>query len=257
MTTIRSIRNKRVKYVKALGSKARLRRGESKLILEGGRLIRDALKRGGAPHLAFYAPERADYELVARLQERDCELLQASHDTLAYISDTQRHPGMLAVFHIPKPPLPQRPRRALILDGIGEPGNMGAILRSASAAGVDIAILAPGCVDPYNSKAMRSGMGAHFQLPIVEAAWNEIRGYCAGLAVYCADANAELAYTDVDWREDWALIVGGEAHGLSQQAMSASRSGIAIPMAAASESLNVAAAAAVILFEARRRHSDA
>ena len=257
MTLIRSIRNKRVKYVKALAAKARLRRGDGLLILEGGRLIHDALNRGGAPHLAFYAPERADYELVARLQKRDCELLPASDDTMAYMSDTQRHPGMLAVFHIPKPPLPNPPRRALILDGVGEPGNMGGILRTAAAAGVDIAILAPGCVDPYNSKAMRAGMGAHFQLPIVEAPWNEIRGYCAGLAVYCADAKAEMAYTDVDWREDWALIVGGEARGLSQHAKAASRSGLSIPMAGATESLNVAAATAVILFEARRHESGA
>ena len=253
MTIIRSTQNKRVKFVKALQNKARLRRGKGLLILEGSRLIGDALNRGGAPHLALYAPERADYELIARLQQRDCEALAASDDALAYISDTQRQPGLLAVFHIPKPPLPKTPRRALILDGISEPGNMGAILRAATAAGVDIAILAPGCVDPYNSKAMRSGMGAHFQLPIVEAPWNEVRGYCARLAIFCADAHADLDYADVDWREDWALIIGGEAHGLSRQARKAARSSISIPLANATESLNAAAAAAVILFEARRQ----
>ena len=133
---------------------------------------------------------------------------------------------------------------------------MGAILRTAAAAGVDIAILAPGCVDPYNSKALRAGMGAHFSLPIVEAPWREIRGYCDALTVYSAEAQAERSYSEVDWRADWALIVGGETSGISPDAAKTATVGLSIPMARATESLNVAAAAAVILFEAKRQRTQ-
>ena len=257
MAIISSTRNKRVKTVKALRTKARLRRGEKKLVLEGDRLIGDALQSGGHPDLALYAPERADYELIARLQNRDCRLLPVSHEVLRYVSDTQGAPGIVAVFHIPKPPLPNPVARALILDAVREPGNLGAILRSAAAAGADIAILAPDCVDPYNSKVMRAGMGAHFRLPIVEASWAEIRAYCADLEICAADADGECAYTDVNWVQPWALIIGNEARGVSKAARSISSFGVSIPMSRDTESLNAAAAAAVILFETQRQRISA
>lgn len=257
MAIISSTRNKRVRTVKALQTKARLRRGEKKLVLEGDRLIGDALQRGGHPDLALYAPERADYALIARLQNSDCQLLPVSHEVLRYVSDTQGSPGIIAVFHIPKPPLPNPVRRALILDAVREPGNLGAILRSAAAAGVDIAILAPDCVDPYNSKVMRAGMGAHFRLPIVEASWAEIRAYCADLEICAADADGERTYADVNWIQPWGLIIGNEARGISGEAKTISSFGVSIPMSRDTESLNAAAAAAVILFEAQRQRMSA
>lgn len=258
MANISSTQNKRVKYVKALQSKARLRRGEKKLVLEGDRLIGDALQRGGKPDLALYEAENADYQLIARLQNNNCSLVPVSHDILRYVSDTREAPGIVAVFQIPKPSLPKRVTSAVILDAIREPGNLGAILRSAAAAGAGIAILSPDCVDPYNSKVMRAGMGAHFRLPVVEATWSEIRGYCAGLQVYAADATAECTYSDVDWVQPWSLIIGNEARGISAEARKMATSGICIPMSHDTDSLNAAAAAAVVLFEAQRqrRHRD-
>ena len=253
LDTISSTQNKRIRYVKALRSKARLRRGEGKLVLEGARLIADALQHGGAPDLALYVPEGADYHLIARLQNKRCTLLPVSRDVLLFASDTQQPPGILGVFHIPKPRIPQPTERVLILDGISEPGNLGTILRSAAAAGIELAILAPGCVDPYNAKALRAGMGAHFRLALVEASWKEIRGFCSDMAVYAATAEAEAQYNEVDWRGACCLIVGNEAHGIGRQARALARTLIAIPMAGAAESLNVASAAAVILFEARRQ----
>ena len=257
MTSISSTQNKRVKYVKALQTKARLRRGEKKLVLEGDRLIGDALQRGGTPDTALYSPEHADYELIAHFQNSDCTLLAVSPEVLRYVSDTQGAPGIVAIFHIPKPSLPRIVTRAVILDAIREPGNLGAILRSAAAAGVDIAILAPDCVDPYNSKAMRAGMGAHFRLPIVEAPWSEIRAFCTDLQLHATDADAECAYTDVDWNQPWALIIGNEAHGISSAARKMATRRIFIPMSHDTESLNAAAAAAVILFEAQRQRQGA
>ncbi len=253
MDIIRSAQNKRVRQFKALQRKARLRRGEGQIVLEGDRLIRGALRHGGRPISALYAPDLADYELIAELQSAKCELLPAQQKVLRDVSDTQAAPGILAVFHLPKPAIPPAAMRVLVVDSVREPGNLGAILRTAAAAGVDLAILAPGCTDPYNPKALRAGMSAHFRLPIVEAGWNEIGSFCRDLAVYAADAKANVNYTNVDWRAPWALIIGNEAHGLSRQATRLADKRIAIAMSRSTESLNVAGATAVILFEARRQ----
>ena len=253
MDIINSTQNRRIRYIKSLRSKARLRRVERKLVLEGDRLIADALRHGGIPELALYVPEDANYHLVAQLQNKRCTLLPVSREVLLFVSDTQQPPGLLGVFHLPKPRIPQPTERILILDGIREPGNLGTILRSAAAAGMDLVILAPGCVDPYNAKVLRAGMGAHFRSPLVEASWKEIRGFCRDMPIYAAAADAEAKYTEIDWRGPWSLILGNEAHGISRGARALARTSIAIPMAGAAESLNVASAAAVILFEARRQ----
>ena len=92
------------------------RRSERKLVLEGDRLIADALASGGRPTLALYSPEKADYQVIARLQEFDCDLLPVSAEVLAFASDTQQPAGIVAVFAIPKPPIPRPASRALILD---------------------------------------------------------------------------------------------------------------------------------------------
>lgn len=253
MDIISSKQNKRVRYIKSLQTKPRFRRSERKLVLEGDRLIADALSSRGKPELALYLPGRADYEIIAQLQERNCALQPVSEAVLQHVSDTQQAPGILAAFNMPRPPLPPGPERVLILDAVREPGNLGAILRTASAAGVDLAILAPNCVDPYNSKAVRAGMGAHFRLPIVESGWLEISAFCRDLSVYVAMPEASTRHTEVNWLESWALILGSEAQGISKTALDFARRQISIPMMGATESLNVASAAAVILFEAQRQ----
>lgn len=253
MDPISSTQNKRVRYVKSLQSKARLRRSERRMVLEGDRLIADALASGGKPDLALYSLENADFEVIARLQETRCELLPVSQEVLSFVSDTQQPPGIVAVFAIPKPPIPQPSERVLILDAVREPGNLGTIMRTAAAAGVQIVILSPGCVDPYNSKVLRAGMGAHFRIPVVEATWPEIANFCQDLTVYASSADSNSDYAAVDWQRDWALILGNEARGISRKAFSLAQEVISIPMSDASESLNVASAAAVFLFEARRQ----
>ena len=256
MDAITSTQNKRVRQVKALQSKARLRRSEGKLVLEGDRLIADALKRGGQPSLALYSAQHADYSLIAQLQNSQCELLPVSDAILRHLSDTRQPAGILAVFHLPKPRIPRKASRILILDGLREPGNLGTILRTAAAAGIRLVILAPGCADPYNPKVLRAGMGAHFRLPLVEAPWTEIAAFCQDLNTYAASADSKSVYTAVDWQSPWALIVGNEAHGISREARRLANSVIAIPMSGAAESINVASAAAVILFEAQRQRAQ-
>ncbi len=250
---ITSTQNSRVKLAASLQAKAKLRRSERKLVLEGTRLISDALEQGKQPQFVLYDPARADYDLIARLQRGKSQLLQVSPEIINHVSDTQNPQGIAAVFSIPYPDLPKNPQRVLILDAIREPGNMGTILRTAGAAGTEIVLLAPGCVDPYNPKAVRSGMGAHFRVPIVEVKWYEVQAYCEELNIYLAAGEGQTRHFDVDWTKPWALVIGNEAHGIADEARKLQATSISIPMANATESLNASMAAAVILFEAQRQ----
>lgn len=251
---ITSLQNERVKLTRQLQEKAKLRRSERKIVLEGTRLVGDALAMKQKPMFAFYEPNTVDYGLLARLQDANTNLFEISLEVLQHISDTEKPQGMVAVFHLPQPALPQNPERVLILDAVREPGNMGTILRTAGAAGVQVVILAPDCVDPYNPKVLRSGMGAHFRVPIIEATWKDIRVYCSDVKRYVAAGDGKLSYSNVDWTEAWALVIGNEAHGIGDEATKFQAERVAIPMASA-ESLNAAVATGVILFEAQRQRA--
>ncbi|MEL6307151.1 MAG: RNA methyltransferase [Chloroflexota bacterium] len=249
---ITSLQNQNVKLAYSLQNRARARRKERKIILEGSRLVGDALEQAILPEFVMYDPASVDYELLAKLQSKRTLLYEVTGEIMAYISDTQTPQGIAAVFRMPRPALPDEPARVLVLDAIQEPGNMGTILRTAGAAGVQVVILAPKCVDPYNPKVLRAGMGAHFRLPIVEAAWNEIMGYCEPLNRYLAAGNGDTVYSDVDWTQGWALVIGNEAHGGGNEADTFVDQRVSIPMANA-ESLNAAIATGVLLFEAQRQ----
>lgn len=247
---ITSLQNDRVKLAHGLITGTKSRRKLGKVALEGVRLIRDALDAGYLPEFILYNPDAVDisaFDLSADL------LLDASPEVIRHVTATEQPQGIVAVFPMPAPNLPGTPRRVLILDALRDPGNLGTILRTATAAGVDAVLLAPGCVDPYNDKALRGGMGAHFRVPVAPQKWDEIAAYCAGLVVYLADMDGDVAYDAADWAHGWALIVGSEAHGASESAAALARQRVYIPMAAETESLNAASAAAVILFEAARQ----
>lgn len=250
---INSIQNERVKLVYGLQTRPRTRRKERKIVLEGVRLIADALMRQQRPDFVLYTPSTVDYHLIAQLQEAKAKLFAVSEDVMKHVSDTQQPQGVLGVFPIPMPPLPRHPKAVLILDAIREPGNMGTILRSAGASGVEVVLLSPDCVDPYNPKALRAGMGAHFRVPIIEAQWFEIAQYTEKMRVYVASGDGELRYSDANFQEAWAVVIGNEAHGANNANRLESVTTIAIPMATESESLNAAMASAVILFEAQRQ----
>lgn len=247
---ITSLQNDRVKLAYGLITGSKSRRKLGKIVLEGVRLIHDAVEAGYLPEFILYDPNTIDvstFDVPADL------LLDASPEIIQHICATEQPQGIVGVFPMPVPRLPSEPRRVLILDALRDPGNLGTILRTAAAGGVDAVLLAPGCVDPYNDKALRGGMSAHFRIPVVPQKWDDIAAYCAGLAVYLADMGGDVDYTAADWAHGWALIVGGEAHGASEAAAALASQRISIPMAAETESLNAAAATAVILFEAARQ----
>jgi TrmH family RNA methyltransferase len=247
---ITSLQNERVKLIHSLQTRPRTRRKEGKIVLEGARLVRDACQQGLVSEFVLYEPTSVDSSLLMYLQDIGISPQPVNNEVMRHLSDTQQPQGVIGVFPMPSSQLPPELHRLLILDAVRDPGNMGTILRTAGAAGVDAVILSPDCADPYNPKALRGGMGAHFRVPVSEMSWEGIADYTRGLHLYLADSEGELRYDAVDWSQAWALIIGSEAHGAGDEASRLTRTRIYIPMAAKTESLNAAVAAGVILFEA-------
>lgn len=257
-TMISSLANTKVKYVRRLQAEKRFRLKENVFVVEGTRWITELIQLAQVPVIVFYTDEwlnTAANEII--LQQLAGTKQAVTEQVMQAMSDTQTPPGILAVLPVYPLPWPERPSFLLILDQVSNPGNLGTILRTAGAAGVEGVILGPGCVDAYNPKAVRGGMGAHLRLPIQMAAWPKIEQMVRGMSVWLAAADGTIAYTAVPWTQPSALIVGGEAGGAGSQAHKLATAPIAIPMHAATESLNAAVAAAVILFEATRQRQEA
>ena len=258
MKEITSSSNPQIKLAAKL-RRRRHRQAHGLCLLEGMRLVQDALMIGAAFHTCFITAAAADAhpDLVAQIQ-RVCPLHLVAADLVDKISETVSPQSIVAVAPMPELPLPSAAAFSLILDGVQDPGNAGTLLRTAAAAGVDQVLFAPGCVDPFNGKVMRAAMGAHFRVPIrILAHWEAVRAALpAGQLLYVASADGSILYDEVDWSQPSALVLGSEARGASSP-MREKAAAIAIPMAAATESLNVAAAGAVILYEAARQRRKA
>lgn len=254
---ISSLQNDRVKLAYSLQNRARARRKEHKCALEGTRLIMDAVDAGQRPIFVLYQAAVVDYETIAALQEVNTSLIPVTSEVIDHISDTQNPQGIVGVFPLPRPQATPNATFALVLDAVQDPGNMGTILRTAAAAGVELVFLGPGCVDPYNPKVLRAGMGAHFRVPIYEGERGEIRGFCADKAVYIAASDGDLVHSDADWSQPAVLVIGNEAHGVGETATLLQGERLRIPMASETESLNAAVATGVILFEAQRQRRQA
>jgi TrmH family RNA methyltransferase len=144
----------------------------------------------------------------------------------------------------------------VVMHRINNPVNVGAILRAAEAAGADGVITTAGTADPFSPKSLRGAMGSAFRLPISTGGQlGKIIAWCRGrdLQMVCADVHATTSYTDVDWRKPSALVLGPESAGLSRDEIAMADVSVRIPMKGATESLNVAVAAGIILFEASRQ----
>lgn len=276
-----SVHNPRVRQVRTLLDKRRAREEARRFVVEGVRLVEAALQAGVTPDVAFFTADLADSPrgaaLLAQLRAV-CETAEVSPPVLRAMSDTETPQGVVAVVPFPTEDAGRRTKDGglpnvsvvgrpssvgthppsplvLVVDGVRDPGNLGTLLRSAAAVGVDAVLLAPGTVDLYNPKTVRAGMGAHFQVAAPSADWDEIGTRLEGLATYFAAADAPQTYFDVDWTTPAALIVGGEAEGVSSAARAWASASVSIPMRPGVESLNAAMAATVILFEAVRQRS--
>ncbi len=253
---ITSNQNPKLKLVRALLGRPKERREANAFVVEGIRLIEEAVTAGWKFQFALYSDglnERGQ-DLLKVLIAHHIDVEEVAGDLLQKLSDTETPQGILAVLEFTNLKVPASPNFILIPDQVRDPGNLGTLIRSAAAAGVQALFLPDETTDAFAPKVVRSGMGAHFRLPIHVLTWDQIRENTKDIEVYLADMEGK-SFWETDLRKPLALIVGGEADGASEEARKLATQKISIPMAGNVESLNAGVAGSVVMFEVVRQRS--
>jgi TrmH family RNA methyltransferase len=257
VTVISSSQNSKIKLVRALLGRAKERREAGAFVVEGVRLVEEAETRDWRFRFALHDASLSERGrlLVERLSSRGIDVEKVSENLMKSLSDTGAPQGLLAVLEISSPPISGLLNFVLIPDQIRDPGNLGTLLRTAAAAGVQAVLLPPETTDAFAPKVVRSGMGAHFRLPIHSMAWEEIYEEIKDLQIYLADMDGKSCW-ETNLRQPLALVVGGEAEGASEEAQKLARQKISIPMSGDIESLNAGVAGSVLMFEVVRQRTN-
>jgi TrmH family RNA methyltransferase len=262
---ITSRQNARVKDAVKLRDR-RQRERQGRFLIDGGREILRAIESGVEIAEAFICePLLRDDEArqtAARLRELPADVATVTEEIFEKLAFGERASGLLTVAKTPAKgivqlQLPPSPLIA-VLEGVEKPGNAGAVLRSADGAGVDAVIVADPRSDLYNPNTIRASLGTVFNANVCAATSDETLTFLRGLKipVLAARPDAELLYTDADYRAGAAIVLGSEAEGLSVKWSAAGVTGISLPMRGIADSLNVSATAAVLFYEAQRqRHT--
>ena len=255
---ITSNQNSKIKLVRALLGRAKERREAGAFVAEGVRLVEEAVNANWSCRFALYdetLSERGRSQ-VESLRSRGVDVEEVSASVMKSISETEAPQGILAVLEFTNLPIPNSPNFILIPDQIRDPGNLGTLLRSAAASGVQAVLIPPETTDAFAPKVLRSGMGAHFRLPIHSMSWDEVEKVVklAGLNAYVADMDGHSCW-EMDLRQPVCLIVGNEAEGASESARKLANGKISIPMSGETESLNAGVAGSVLMFEVMRQRA--
>jgi RNA methyltransferase, TrmH family len=248
MTIIRSRDNPRVKRWAKLASDASVRRSEKRVILEGPHLVAEALQAGLEP-LALIVSETGLRRAEIRKIVGQREPVVLGDHVFGIVADAETPPGIAAEIAIPQGPADPS-TSSVFLEGVQDPGNVGAILRSAAAFGVGEVVLDRGCADAWSPKVLRAAMGGHFKLVLRQVRdLQEALGGFSGTAV-CTVSSGGVALREAELKGRLGWIFGAEGKGVSDAAAQRAALKVTIPMAPDTESLNVAAAAAICLYEA-------
>jgi TrmH family RNA methyltransferase len=240
------------------------RERQSLFVAEGLRSVEELLRspltiRGAlaTPQLIESSRGRA---LIEQLHRRGILTEEVGHEEFATAAETESPQGILAIAVVPRPTLadlsPSTSLRLLVLDAIQDPGNAGTILRTAAALGAIATFALPGTVDLWNAKVVRSGMGAHFHHPCLNGTWDDLDSFRRehAVALWAADAGGESIDALVP-PPRLALVVGNEGGGLSSLSRTRADRLVALPIVASTNSLNVAVAAGILLYELRANQS--
>lgn len=255
---ITSLQNSKVKQALAL-EKSRERKKRGQFLLEGWREFQHALQSGYVAESVFYDPEQITEAEVMR-EVSDAQLLipvsAAVFSKLAYRESTA---GVIAIMksrshQLSDLKLPENPL-VLVVESVEKPGNLGALLRTADAANLDAVIICDPLVDFYNPNVIRSSVGTVFTRKLGAASSEDTLAWlrAQNMAVYATHLEAAVPYTNVDFTKPSAIVMGTEATGLSALWSDQSTANIVIPMRGTIDSMNVSAAAAVVVFEAVRQ----
>lgn len=258
MKYINSPQNPVFKNLKALATSSKFRREQNQTILEGIHLAASYLQSGHLPVTCVVSQSAVDHtevaEIIATCEAAEVNILAVSDQQFRAVSSVENGIGLLFVVPIPKfDAAPELHASALLLDGVQDPGNVGAILRVAAAAGVETVYCSPETAAIWSPKVLRAGMGAHFALHIYENVRLADSIASAKIPVYATTLQAKRSVYEVDLTQPAAWIIGNEGQGVSNELLELSVEQVIIPQNFNVESLNVATATAVCLFEQRRQ----
>ena len=265
MKTITSLQNPLIKQIGLLGAKPKARREEGLFVAEGLRETALAMDAGYEALQVLFDPAHTPEELISRLCSRSkhgapepTAVNSAVFEKIAYRSGV---PNVLVLFKVraldaQQVSLPENPL-VLVLEAIEKPGNLGAILRTADAAGVHAVLVCDPAVDLYNPNAIRASLGALFTLPVLvlgsEAAWSWLHE--RHIPVFATWLEAGRSLYTCDLTGPVAVVMGAEATGISPFWVEKADERIIIPMQGKVDSMNVAASTAILLFEAVRQRA--
>lgn len=246
---------------KLLDKRARSKAGL--YLIEGWRLVKAALIAEAPIEEIFATPEALGREgagmMTAKLLNEGVSIIETTDAAIKRLSDTVSPQGIVAVARRFDKNIGELrlPKRALVIvaDAVGDPGNFGSLARLAGAAAVDALIALPGCVDWTSPKVLRASMGGVFQVPIVSTALPALRDLLKRRHIRLAatvGSNAD-PIDEVDLTQGVALVFGNEANGVRPELLTSADTRLSIPMPGDAESLNVTAAAAIVVFEALRQ----
>ncbi|KSU83707.1 RNA methyltransferase, TrmH family [Fictibacillus enclensis] len=251
MKRIESEQNASVKQWKKLYTKKE-RDKSGQFIIDGPHLIEEAL-RHHVPIAHLIVEE--SYILPKNWDVSALDPWVVPKKIMKMLSDTEHPQGVLAVCRMKEQPLKPRPDgKYLLIDGVQDPGNLGTIIRTADAQGIDGVILGEGTVDVYNSKVLRSTQGSLFHVPVVKGSLDEWIADCktAGVPVFVSALKGAIPIQEVQSSGSFALVVGNEGSGVRLESIEGADELVYIPMFGNAESLNVAVAAGIMLYELMR-----
>jgi TrmH family RNA methyltransferase len=253
---ITSPQNSLIRSLVQLQEKSRARRQSGQFLIEGRREISLAAKAGYA--IDYILSDRTQIDEIG-FSGLDAEHIAVSPEVYARLAYRDSTEGIIAVarakkhllsdLHFPANPL------VLVAEAPEKPGNIGALLRTADAAGIDAVIIANPKTDLYNPNIIRSSVGGIFTVPIATGGTNEIIAFlkARNISVYAAILQQAVSYDSIDYTPASAIVVGTEDTGLSEDWRKAATRNIIIPMHGAIDSMNVSVAAGILVFEAKRQ----
>lgn len=250
MDIISSKTNGSVRLLRELLREKKCRDEREMFAVEGDHLCGELTALGGVELFAYTEAAARKYPETVRKMLDGAEKTIVITDALSeYISDTKTPQGLFAAAYKPEERLPASARKLVVLDGVQDPGNVGTVIRTAEAFGIDGAVLLSGCADVWSPKTLRAAMGSAFRLPVVGCAAGELSRLLGGFSLYGAmldDTAKRLG--EVKFPEKTAVVIGSEGRGISPEVAGICGEKIYIPIKGA-ESLNAAMAAAVLLWE--------
>ena len=253
--------NEKVKYTKSL-LKTKNRTKESKFIIEGYRILTLAIECSADIEYVFinedFENKEEHIKFLETLKEKNMKIYKTTNKIFDDLVDTETTQGILGVVKFKQKNIEESldadSRFVLILDRIQDPGNMGTIIRTADAAGIDAIIALKGCVDIYNPKVIRSTMGSIFDMNVIHATQDEALRLLKlkDFDIVSSYLDTNNFYNSVEYNYKTALVIGNEANGINEELVSKSDVLVKIPIYGKAESLNAAISSAILMYEIKK-----